>query len=365
MKRSYGVTVTIDHSGIGQVNQHIGGNSHKVKAQTRFSTTQPKFEKVENDVQFLKKTPDVRSLEAECLWALEVAEEDRSFASSDNTKLLFRRMFEEQAVNSFSVGHTKISCIVRHGLSEAILNDLKTDINACEGTITFMLDETTTAQVKKQCDFLCRYWSEASDEVSTSYVTSTFFAHTSSEALKDIVLHVFSTSDIEIDRFANLSVDGPNINKGLHQPLDKHLREGSNHPGLQEFHPCPLHKVHTGFHNGLCSYGHDVENLAFELHSWFKISPCKREDFMLVCVEFCSEIIFAVFNKNEALFHRHVETRWLTLVPAIEKGEERWDDTKKYFLEYLPTTKDFEKSTQSNKRYTKIVESLLIKLKNP
>ena len=68
--------------------------------------------------------------------------------------------------------------------------------------------------------------------------------------------------------------------------------------------------------------------------------------------------VFAVFNKKESLFYRHVETRWLTLVPALEKVEERWNDAKKYFLEFLPTTKDFSKSTESNKRYVKIVESL-------
>ena len=352
--------VPIDHGGMWQVNQHISGDSHKKISQARFSTTQPKFEKVQesSSIQFFKKTPEIRSLEAECLWALKIAEEDWSFNSSDNTKLLFRRMFGEQAVHSFSAGHTKMSYIVRHGLSEAILNELKADINSSEGTFTFMLDETTTAQVKKQCDFLCRYWSEASDEVITRYVTSSFFAHTSAEALKNMVLDVFQSADIDIEKLSNLSLDGPNINKGLHRRVDAYLREGTNRSGLLDFHPCPLHKVHTGFHRGICTYGHDVENLAFELHSWFKISPCKREDFMLVSVEFCSEIVFAVFNRDEALFYRHVETRWLTLVPALEKVEERWDDAKKYFIEYLPSTKDFQKCTKSNKRYIKIVESL-------
>ena len=51
---------------------------------------------------------------------------------------------------------------------------------------------------------------------------------------------------------------------------------------------------------------------------------------MLESVEFRYEIVFAVFNKKDSLFYRHVETRWLTLVPALEKVEERWNDAKKY-----------------------------------
>ena len=49
--------VTIDHGGISQVNQHIRpGSKHHEKASARFSTSQPKFEKFDNDgVKFVKK----------------------------------------------------------------------------------------------------------------------------------------------------------------------------------------------------------------------------------------------------------------------------------------------------------------------
>ena len=349
--------VSVDHSGISQVNQHIKpGTTHYEKARQRFSTSQPKFEPVgDGAIKYVKKTPELRKIEAEALWSFKIAEEDWSFTSSDDTNTLFKRMFGEEAVKSFSVGHTKLSYIVRHGISNALLQDLVSDINASVGTYTLMLDETTTAQVKKQCDFLAKYWSEQENEVVTRYITSEFFAHTSAKHLQELVVQVLGKNDVEVEKLANLALDGPNINKSLHQSLHNHLTEGTNHPGLMPWNPCVLHKVHTGYHNGIMEYGHDVENMAFDLHSWFKISPCKREDFVMVTVDFQSEIIFAVFNKNESLFYRHVETRWLTLVPALEKVEQRWLSAKKYFLEYLPSTKDFSKSTASNKRYSRIV----------
>ena len=50
-----------------------------------------------------------------------------------------------------------MSYTVRHGLSEVLLSELVDDIKASVGTFTLLLDETTTSQVKKQCDFLIRY----------------------------------------------------------------------------------------------------------------------------------------------------------------------------------------------------------------
>lgn len=43
-----------------------------------------------------------------------------------------------------------------------------------------------------------------------------------------------------------------------------------------------LHTVHNGFNYGIVAYGNKVESLAIDLHGWFKIAPCKREDFQLV-----------------------------------------------------------------------------------
>ena len=79
-------------------------------------------------------------------------------------------MFLCEVSEKFSVGHTKISYVIQHGLSEVLLNKLVDDIKASIGTFTLLLDETTT-QVKESCDFLICYWSEREDSVSTRYIT--------------------------------------------------------------------------------------------------------------------------------------------------------------------------------------------------
>ena len=62
------------------------------------------------------------------------------------------------------------------------------------------------------------------------------------------------------------------------------------------------------------------EQLCFNLHAWFKQSPCKEEDYHALNDNICIE--------DSSLFLRHVNTHWLTLLPALVRVSERWEDTK-------------------------------------
>ena len=44
---------------------------------------------------------------------------------------------------------------------------------------------------------------------------------------------------------------------------------------------------------------------------------------MEVAIDFKNDATFSVFKRSEALFYGHVKCRWVTLVPALQKVEER------------------------------------------
>ena len=69
-------------------------------------------------------------------------------------------MFQSETSEKFAIGRTMMSYVVHHGLGPAVLEGISKDINTSVGCITLLLDETTTAQLKKQYDFLIQYWSE-------------------------------------------------------------------------------------------------------------------------------------------------------------------------------------------------------------
>ena len=203
--------VLINHGGMEQVNWHVQGKTHKSFSDTKFSTCQSRFFKIALSFQVAKPV-HIQVTQVEELWTFKLAEQDWSFRSFDGIDQLFHCMFQSETYEKFTIGHTKMSCVVCHGLGPAVSKEISKDANASVGCITLLLDETTTAQVKKQCDFLIQYWSEELDEVCTRCITSKIFGHMSAEHLMQLTLDVLEECSLPTEKFAHISTDGPNIN---------------------------------------------------------------------------------------------------------------------------------------------------------
>ena len=92
--------------------------------------------------------------------------------------------------------------------------------------------------------------------------------------------------------------------------------------------------------------GQDSEQLSFDFHAWFRISPCKQEDFRNLSDDLNID--------EEALFLHHVDSRWLTLALVLERVLKRWEDAKEYFLQYIPFKKEYKQTLSNNKQYQTI-----------
>ena len=106
--------------------------------------------------------------------------------------------------------------------------------------------------------------------------------------------------------------------------------------------------MHNSFQEGLNLYGSQGEGLAFDLHYWLKKSSYKHEDFFELQED--TEV-------DDSLFIWLVQTRWCSLIPALERIQKKRPVLKKYLLDFLPKdakenrTKKF---LQKNERYQKI-----------
>ena len=85
---------------------------------------------------------------------------------------------------------------------------------------------------------------------------------------------------------------------------------------------CNLHVVHNSFCKALEAYGTPVDDLAVDIHSFFKISSARREDFKFIQLE---------EEMETHTFLRHVPSRWLTLGPVVDRLIEQWEPLQKYF----------------------------------
>ena len=360
-------TVPCDNMGLIQILQHAKGKKHMEIANVRFSQQQQHLvvlptsraataKNVSNDVSSVgapstfcvaKSHKDQVSI-AEIRWCLHVVQKDLPFAASDNVGDLFKLMFPSDLVaKDFTCGATKTSYIITHGLASYFREQLLADVKKSNTGFTIHYDETTTNQIKKQMDIIIRYWSLEQNKVVVHYVASLFFGHAEAKTVTKQLLGALADNGLPVNKLLALSSDGPNVNKAITNLINKELAD-SHLPMMIDVGSCNLHKVHNAFAKGLTVFGHDAEDLALKLFYWFKHSAARRED--LQSVQFALEL-------DSVLLLRHVESRWLSLQPAITRILSQWLAITKYF-KHLP---DSDKSVEKNGKYKEI----MLLLNNP
>ena len=61
-----------------------------------------------------------------------------------------------------------------------------------------------------------------------------------------------------------------------------------------------------------------------------------------------------ITESSEALFLHQVSSRWLTLPPYFEVVLKRWEDCRKYFLEFSPLLEEYKYHLPKDQRYHRI-----------
>ena len=116
------------------------------------------------------------------------------------------------------------------------------------------------------------------------------------------------------------------------------LRSTSKNQFAIDTGPCQLHVVHNSFRKGVEGYGSDVENLCIDiLHYFFKLSLPRRDDYADEQQK---------LNQDEFVFLQHVQSWWLSLIPAIERVKKQFPALKEYFRKLPHSAKNIAKNTR-------------------
>ena len=161
---------------------------------------------------------------------------------------------------------------------------------------------------------------------------------------KDVFAAILETVQEEgyqlpLAQLISLGSDGPNVNKTIWTLINEHMK-ASGLPGILPFIPRNLHIVHNAFRQSLNVFGEQAEQLVLDLFFFLKASPCCKEDFL----ETQADLGF-----DEVMFMKHVQSRWLTLIPAVQRVLKNWEAVEKYFLIELPRIMAKEKKEASLK----------------
>ena len=358
----------IDNQGKSQVTSHAKcheTNSRKKEALQKF-LTQPQrtFTSSPSGNVGLSANKAVLSSEdrvtsAEIIDALHLVQYNQSFTSVNGNAERYVRMFgaDNPIINGYRMGETKVAYMINHGIAFYLKKKLVEDVS--DTPYSFLFDETTTSQVKKQYDGYLLYWSRKDGRVVHSYCGSIFVGHCLHE---DLVNHYQEFADqfhLNSGYLLHFGMDGPNVNLAFENKMSTLLSQSNT--GFLKLGSCSLHPVHTAFANGIkklfvcyITVGEkttkfDLDDFFQDLHFFFKKSAARREDYK--SLEKLTGVI-AEYMK------RHAETRWVSMKYVALRCVEQWSNLTEYFLKYLPKQKNFKREIQNTHRYIRIKTAL-------
>lgn len=348
--------VDIRNRGKGQLISHANGKKHKEFAVRAFAKGQTKLvavginsntgEKIMRVNQAGASTGPSGSLEwrltadeevakAEIIWTLKVAESGYSYASCSSLNEEFRTMFPDSKIaKSFALGADKVSYGIAYGLGPFFHGEVVREVRDTDALYTLSFDEATNDCGSKQLDIHLRWWGTGG-RVKNYYFCTYLLGHATAEILKDKILNALNSDELNLKHLIMVSSDGPNVNKKLLSILNDHLTSKSNgigHTGLVLIGSCNLHIVHNSFEHGL----HQIDNWEIPefldaVFKYFHKYAARKEDF-----EEIQDLLEIEHNE----FKRYVNSRWLSLVPVVQRVLQQYEALKHYFLELLPKKKD-------------------------
>ena len=141
-------------------------------------------------------------------------------------------------------------------------------------------------------------------------------------------------------------MDGPNVNKSILAKMNQ-LKKEKGYPELvQSPQSCLIHVCHNSFRAGLKKYGSDAEELCLNLYYFISKSPARREDLL---------VIEEALGLDELVLLHHVQSRWLSLVPALQRVISMKAALVKLFVDELPKN---DKNITKNDKYWTIRNAL-------
>ena len=178
------------------------------------------------------------------------------------------------------------------------------------------------------------------------------FGHAEGAKVAAAMVDKLEEDEVYLSSVLTLSSDGPNVNKTIFRAVNTSLK-GAGNPGMINIGTCNLHVVHNSFCKALEVYGTPVDDLAVDIHSFFKISSARREEFKFIQLE----------EVETHTFLRHVPSRWLTLGPVVDRLIEQWEPLQKYFTDLAnkdkknaPTSSAFKRSCTGLQNKQTLVE---------
>jgi len=306
---------SVSHSGASDIEQHLKSEKHKNADRAAASSS--------SMLTFFKKsdTPTLKDLDiaaAEGVWAYHTIQENHSFRSNDCASKLIQSCFEPK----FTCARTKSEAIVVNVLTPTAMKELKDDLDK-SNCITILNDASNHGN-KKIYPILVRFF-QPYVGVQVKILDLQDQPGETSDIIVNYLNQVLTDNNLTAKVVAFCG-DNANVNfggaarRGTNNVLTK-LQSSLKKPliGIG----CGAHVIHNAIKSAADRLPLDYESIIVKIYSFFYIYTIRVE----ALKEFCAE--------TETEYQQmlgYSKTRWLALMPALERVLKMYQPLKNYFL---------------------------------
>ncbi|PAA92765.1 hypothetical protein BOX15_Mlig005655g3, partial [Macrostomum lignano] len=290
----------------------------------RSSTSNPSADGTNSDTTTEKpSTLDAKVMKAELRHALNIVEHHRSFASADHG--IYKTMFpDSQIAQKFKCQRQKTTYLVTEAIAPTIRNEIIQDINSGSGYFSLAIDESNQAMgSQKFLSIVVSFISITKKKLLILPLKTVSIPDGRAATLEAAVANTCNELGLRFKSCVCVMSDGPSVmtgrHGGFHTLMDKHA------PHLLKMATCSLHHVSNAARAACDKLGKKAENLADLVHSYFLYtSRWTRYEHVQDMLELQSH-----------RFLRRVETRWIQLLPVVNRLVEQLEGLREFFLKRL------------------------------
>ena len=301
-------TISISSGGKNHITKHMDSGKHKRAASS--IRTKTLIKTYTND--------DCKTAVAEGIFSYHTIEHSNSFRDMDCTSKIMKKIYNL----SFSCARTKCEAIVEHVFAPWALNELKEDLNK-SSFISIFCDASNHGNIKVFPILIRFYDPDAGVRVKLLELKS--LSGESSDLVSSYILEAVRSFELS-RKIVAFCADNTNSNfggcsrRGTNNVFTKLKNEiGVNIIGIG----CAAHIINNTLQTATDCLPVDVEAVLVKVYSHFHIYTVRVEELK----DFCN---YVSIEYQQIL--GYCKTRWLSLLPAMERFLCMFIPLKTYFL---------------------------------
>lgn len=305
------ISVKYEGSRSLKVHQHSGKHKKMENAKKISGTVQSFFiRKESNEENLITK--------AELVEVFHNVTHGLSYNSFDcHTKVVPKIYVDSKIASKMSCGRTKAAAIARNVLGpfsqDLVLQELKE-----VGYYSISSDASNIGNIKTY-PYAIQYFHP---RVGICRKLLDFYEDSKEKSI-DIfhcIKNITESNGLQISQITAYSADNASVNYGKHNSVFQKIQDFNKHIVKAN---CNCHVINNCVKYSVKAFHFDIECIVIKIYNEFS-SSASRTDSLKECFE------FAEIEYKDLL--RHVPTRWLSLLPAIDRLVYSWPAVKRYFF---------------------------------